>query len=77
MNGYMEEGTITTAFDMRVKNKIDRYNIVIDIINHLEVSKTNEGKKIIKLMEEKLKYHDKYIKEYGIDTEEIRNFSWE
>ena len=72
----MEEGTITTAFDMRVKNKIDRYNIVIDIINHLEVSKTNEGKKIIKLMEEKLKYHDKYIKEYGIDTEEIRNFSW-
>lgn len=77
VHGYMEEGTITTAFDMRVKNKIDRYNIVIDIINHLEVSKTNEGKKIIKLMEEKLKYHDKYIKEYGIDTEEIRNFSWE
>lgn len=77
VHGYMEEGTITTAFDMRVKNKIDRYNIVIDIINHLEISKTNEGKKIIKLMEEKLKYHDKYIKEYGIDTEEIRNFSWE
>ncbi len=77
VHGYMEEGTITTPFDMRVKNKIDRYNIVIDIINHLEVSKTEEGKKIIKLMEEKLKYHDKYIKEYGIDTEEIRNFSWE
>ena len=34
-------------------------------------------KKIIKLMEEKLKYHDKYIREYGIDTEEIRNFKWE
>ncbi len=77
VHGYMEEGTITTAFDMRVKNKIDRYNIVIDIINHLDISKTEEGKKIIKLMEEKLKYHNKYIKEYGIDTEEIRNFSWE
>ena len=62
---------------MRVKNKIDRYHIVIDIINHLDISKTPEGKKIIKLMEEKLKYHDKYIKEYGIDTEEIRNFKWE
>ena len=62
---------------MRVKNKIDRYHIVIDIINHLDISKTQEGKKIIKLMEEKLKYHDKYIKEYGIDTEEIRNFKWE
>ena len=77
VHGYLEEGTITTAFDMRVKNKIDRYNIVIDIINHLDISKTQEGKKIIKLMEEKLKYHDKYIKEYGIDTEEIRNFKWE
>ena len=62
---------------MRVKNKIDRYNIVIDIIKHLDISKTQEGKKIIKLMEEKLKYHDKYIREYGIDTEEIRNFKWE
>ena len=77
VHGYLEEGTITTAFDMRVKNKIDRYHIVIDIINHLDISKTPEGKKIIKLMEEKLKYHDKYIKEYGIDTEEIRNFKWE
>ena len=77
VHGYLEEGTITTAFDMRVKNKIDRYHIVIDIINHLDISKTQEGKKIIKLMEEKLKYHDKYIREYGIDTEEIRNFKWE
>lgn len=77
VHGYMEEGTITTAFDMRVQNKIDRYNIVIDIIKHLDIYKTNEGKKTIKLMEEKLKYHDKYIKEYGIDTEEIRNFKWE
>lgn len=76
VHGYMEEGTITTAFDMRVQNKIDRYNIVIDIIKHLDIYKTNEGKKIIKLMEEKLKYHDKYIKEYGIDTEETRNFKW-
>ena len=62
---------------MRVKNKIDRYHIVIDIINHLDISKTKEGKKVIKMMEEKLKEHDSYIKEYGIDMEEIRNFKWE
>lgn len=73
----MEEGTITTPFDMRVKNEIDRYHIVIDIINHLEVGKTREGKKIIRLMEEKLKYHDSYIREYGIDMEEVRLFKWE
>ena len=77
VHGYMEEGTITTPFDMRVKNEIDRYHIVIDIINHLEVGKTREGKKIIRLMEEKLKYHDSYIREYGIDMEEVRLFKWE
>ena len=72
VHGYIEEGTITTAFDMRVKNEIDRYHIVIDIINHLDIAKTREGKKIIKLMEEKLKYHESYIREYGIDMEEVR-----
>ena len=77
VHGYIEEGTITTAFDMRVKNKIDRYHIVIDIIRHIDIGKSKEGKKIIKIMEEKLKYHDEYIKEYGIDMEEIRNFKWE
>ena len=77
VHGYIEEGTITTPFDMRVKNEIDRYHIVIDIINHLEVGKTREGKKIIRLMEEKLKYHDSYIREYGIDMEEVRLFKWE
>lgn len=77
VHGYQEEGTITTAFDMRVKNKIDRYHIVIDIIKHTEYKNTKEGQKIIKLMEEKLKYHDSYIKEYGIDMEEVRLFKWE
>ena len=77
VHGYLEEGTITTPFDMRVKNKIDRYHIVIDVIEHLDIAKKEEGKKIIRLMKNKLKEHEKYIKEYGIDTEEIRNFKWE
>lgn len=77
VHGYMEEGTITTPFDMRVKNKIDRYHIVIDIINHLDIKNTKEGKEIIKLMEDKLKEHEVYIKEHGIDMEEIRDFKWE
>lgn len=77
VHGYMEEGTITTPFDMRVQNKIDRYHIVIDIVNHLDIKNTKKGKDLIKLMENKLKEHDKYIREYGIDTDEIRNFKWE
>lgn len=77
VHGYIEEGTITTPFDMRVKNKTDRFHIVIDIIKHLDIKDTNEGKKIIELMEEKLQYHNSYIKEFGIDMEEVRNFKWE
>ena len=76
VHGYMEEGTITTPFDMRVKNEIDRYHIVIDMVNHLDIKNKKEGKELIKLMEEKIKEHDNYIKEYGIDTEEVRNFKW-
>ena len=77
VHGYIEEGTITTPFDMRVKNKTDRFHIVIDIIKMTDMKDTKEGKRIIKLMEEKLKYHDSYIKEFGIDMEEIRDFKWE
>ena len=35
VHGYMEEGTITTSFDMKVQNKIDRYNLVIDALKYL------------------------------------------
>ena len=62
---------------MGVRNKIDRYHIVIDIINHLDIKSTKEGKDLLKLMNNKLKEHSKYIREYGIDMEEIRNFKWE
>ena len=77
VHGYIEEGTITTPFDMRVKNKTDRFNIVIDVIKMVGMKDTKEGKRIIKLMEEKLKYHDSYIKEFGIDMEEVRDYKWE
>ena len=76
VHGYMEEGTITTAFDMRVQNKIDRFNIVVDIVKRLDIGETKEGKRIIKVMEDKLKEHNLYIREYGIDMEEIREFRW-
>ena len=77
VHGYMEEGTITTPFDMRVKNETDRYHIVIDIINHLDIKNTKEGKRVLALMKDKLKQHDSYIKEFGVDVEEVRNYKWE
>ena len=74
VHGYMEEGTITTPFDMRVKNKIDRFNLVIDVVKHLNLN--GIGEEIIDEMEEELKKHDKYIKTYGIDLPEIRSWQW-
>ena len=72
VHGYVEEGTITTAFDMRVKNKIDRFNLVIDAVNNLDLG--NKGEMIISDMNKKLDEHRNYIKEYGEDLEEIRNW---
>ena len=72
VHGYMEEGTITTAFDMRVKNKIDRFNLVIDAVNNLDVDNKDN---IINDMNKKLEEHSKYIIETGEDLEKIRN--WE
>ena len=72
--GYIEEGSITTPFDMRVQNKIDRFNIVKEMTKKLP-NLDNKKAHIIQDMNEKLIEHNEYIKEYGIDMEEITN--WE
>ena len=72
--GYEEEGTITTPFDMRVKNEIDRYHLVINAIKKLDLAQ--EGEVVIKQMEEALNKHYTYIRENGIDMPEIVNFKW-
>ena len=70
VHGYNEEGTITTPFDMRVQNKIDRFNLVLDALKYLE--ETEEVKLTKNLMQKKLKEHKEYIVKEGIDLEEIR-----
>ncbi len=72
VHGYMEEGTITTPFDMRVQNKIDRFNLVLDALKYVE--ETEEVRVTRNLMQKKLKCHTEYIRQEGIDLEEIRNW---
>ena len=74
VHGYMEEGTITTPFDMRVKNKIDRFNLVIDAVNNLDNCIIKD--KIINDMNSYLEKHNNYIIEYGEDLEEIKNWKF-
>jgi len=75
IKGYQEEGSITTPFDMRVQNEIDRFHLTKEIIKKLP-QLGNKGAHIIKLMDDKVIEHKEYIKEYGIDLEEIREWTW-
>lgn len=72
VKGYIEEGTITTPFDMRVQNKIDRYNLILDALKYID--ETPETKKLKIYCKNILKKHESYIKEYGKDIEEVENF---
>ena len=73
--GYIEEGSITTSFDMRVRNKIDRYHLVMQAVKMLP-NLGNDGTYLYEIMQEKLIKHTNYIKKYGIDMEEIRDWQW-
>lgn len=75
VHGYIEEGTITTTFDMKVQNKLDRFHLVMDALKYLpqlgdKRSALNEWCK------NKLIEHKQYISEYGEDMPEIRNWTW-
>ena len=73
VHGYQEEGTITTPFDMRVQNQLDRFDLVKDAIMP---QLGNRGSFLIQKMNDKLVEHKQYIAEYGQDLEEIRNWQW-
>ena len=75
VRGYKEEGEITTPFDMRVQNQIDRFNLVIDAINRLP-QLGNRGAFLIQKMKDKLVEHKQYIYEYGQDLPEIQDWKW-
>ncbi len=76
VHGYIEEGTITTTFDMKVQNKLDRFHLVMDALKYLP----ELGERRTSLNEwckDKLIEHKEYIHEYGEDMPEIKNWKWE
>ena len=76
VRGYIEEGTITTPFDMRVLNGLDRYHLAMDVINFLPEKIGARGAFLIQQLQDKLVEHKQYIAEYGQDLPEIRDWKW-
>ena len=75
VRGYKEEGTTTTPFDMVVLNDLDRFHLVINVIERVEQLR-NTGAHVQQKMRDKLIEHKAYINEYGDDMPEIRDWKW-
>jgi len=75
VRGYKEEGTITTAFDMTVVNELDRFHLVMDVIERAHLDDP-ESKALYADMQKKLIEHSHYIIEHGEDMPEVRQWTW-
>lgn len=76
VHGYKEEGTITTTFDIRVQNEIDRFNLVIATLKEIPRYK-DVSKALVDWCLDMLKKHKDYIHEYGEDMPYIQNWKWD
>ncbi len=79
LHGYKEEGSTTTPFDMKIRNGVSCYHLMIDMLRH--AIKTNKAiakkhRKICVMLEKKISEHQNYIQKQGDDPEEIKNLRW-
>jgi len=75
VRGYKEEGTTTTPFDICVLNDIDRFDLVADVIDRVPKLGYHAAY-IQQYVRDKLIEHGEYIKKYGQDMPEIRDWKW-
>ncbi len=76
VRGYKEEGTTTTPFDMVVLNDLDRFHLASDAIDRLP-QLSGRAAYAKQDLREKLIEHKTYIKQYGEDMPEVRNWRWQ
>ncbi|NEK39274.1 phosphoketolase family protein [Rhizobium leguminosarum] len=75
VRGFIEEGTTTTPFDMTVLNELDRYHLAIEAIERVPGLKEKAGEALAAFRGKLAEHHD-YVREYGEDMPEVRNWTW-
>jgi len=75
VRGFIDEGTTTTPFDMTVMNELDRFHLALAAIDRVPGLR-DRVPHIISLLKEKLTDHHAYVREYGEDMPEVRNWQW-
>jgi xylulose-5-phosphate/fructose-6-phosphate phosphoketolase len=75
VRGYKEEGTTTTPFDMVMLNDLDRFHLVIDVIDRVEGLEERAAHLRQRMVDERLR-HRAYTREFGDDPPEIRDWVW-
>jgi xylulose-5-phosphate/fructose-6-phosphate phosphoketolase len=75
VRGYKEEGTTTTPFDMVVMNDMDRFHLVMDVIDRVP-GLGQRAAHLRQLMQDKRTEHRAWTREYGEDLPEVRDWVW-
>ncbi|MCG6987763.1 MAG: phosphoketolase, partial [Gemmatimonadetes bacterium] len=76
VRGYKEEGTTTTPFDMVVRNDMDRFHLVQDVIDRVPGLGVRFAH-VRQHMADKLVEHREYTRKYGEDMPEVRDWRWQ
>ena len=74
VRGYVEEGSTTTAFDMVVRNRLDRYHLAGDVIDR--VPGLVDAAYVRQTIQDKLVEHKLFVDQHGLDLPEIREWRW-
>ena len=75
VRGYKEEGTTTTPFDMVMLNDMDRYHLVIDVIDRVPGLAVTGAALRQQMVDTRLRIH-RYTRAHGEDPAEIRDWAW-
>jgi len=76
VRGYKESGTTTTPFDMVVRNDLDRYRLVMDVIDRVPGLAVRAAG-VRQAMVDARTRHDVYVREHGVDLPEVADWTWD